>query len=142
MAGARESSVLAGPGIMLLSAAIFGYFGFASSFNHQGTAGQLLVFVVMLEWTLKVSAIVFLAAAVLTLANRRLGNFIHGVAGVAGAALFLVVAVLDYLDTQHQAIHPLLLLVFAAWNGYGSFAGLRAVFATGDEGPLPGRAPP
>ena len=36
---------------------------------------------------------------------------------------------MDVLDRQHMAMHPVLLGIFAVWNGYGSWTGLRAVVA-------------
>ncbi len=136
MSRASYRSPLAGPGIMLLSAAIFGYFGFATHWNyHSPITGEFLLFVALLDWTLKGSAIAFGASALLTLANRVLGNLIYGVVGLIGAILFVVIAGMDYADTKHTALHPLLLLIFAAWNGYSSFAGLRAVLSgRGDHG--------
>ena len=56
----------AGPGIMLLSAALFGYFGFAYSWDPTGVDGQFLPFVVIVEWSLKGGAIGFVIAAVLS----------------------------------------------------------------------------
>lgn len=136
MSRASYGSRLAGPGIMLLSAAIFGYFGFATHWNyHSGLTGEFLLFVALLDWTLKGSAIAFGASALLTLANRVLGNLIYGVVGLIGAIMFVVIAGMDYADTKHRALHPLLLLIFAAWNGYSSFAGLRAMRSgRGDHG--------
>ncbi len=125
-----NSTALTGPGIMFLSAAIFGYFGFATSWNYNSTlTGEFLLFVALLDWTLKGSAIAFLVAGILTFVQPLAGNLIYGLAGAVGAALLLVVAGLDFLDKQHTALHPLLLLIFAAWNGYGSFSGLREIFA-------------
>ena len=116
---------------MLLSAAIFGYFGFATSWNYNSTiTGEFLLFVALLDWTLKGSAIAFLVAALLTFVRPLAGNLIFGLAGAMGAVLLLVIAGLDFVDKQHTALHPLLLLIFAAWNGYGSFSGLREIFAS------------
>lgn len=120
---------LAGSGMMLFSAALFGYFGFTTSFNYQGINGQFLLFVAILDWTLKGSAIAFLLCGLIAFGNRLVGNLLYSVFGLISAVLLLVVAVLDVLDTQHTAISPLLLLLFAAWNGYGSWTGLQGVLA-------------
>ena len=45
---------LAGPGVMFLSAAIFGYFGFGVTWLTTGVNGQYLLFVALFEWTLKI----------------------------------------------------------------------------------------
>ena len=53
--------LLAGPGIMLISAALFGFFGFFSGITWNAlsmTTGKPILFVVMLGWTLRLSAIV------------------------------------------------------------------------------------
>ncbi|MHC4415317.1 MAG: hypothetical protein ACYS0G_08540 [Planctomycetota bacterium] len=117
-----------GPAVMLLSAAIFGYFGFATAWNqYSALTGEFLLFVALLEWTLKGSALAFAVSGLLAFARPALGSFIFGIVGLVGAVLFLVIAGMDYVDKQHTALHPLLLVVFAAWNGYGSVAGLRGV---------------
>ena len=119
---------LTGPAMMLLSAAIFGYFGFATSWAHYSPrTGEFLLFVALLEWTLKGSALAFVASAILAFVQPVLGSFVFGVAGLVGAILFVVIAGMDYVDKQHASLHPVLLLVFAAWNGYGSLTGLRAL---------------
>ena len=107
--------MLSGPGIMLLSAAIFGYFGFATTWNHNSVIdGSFLLFVALLDWTLKGSAVGFGVAAVLTFVRPVIGNLIYGVVGLVGAFLFVLVAVLDWADHQHTAMHPLLLLLLVA----------------------------
>lgn len=117
---------LGGPGMMLLSAAIFGYFGFGMSWTHYSIFnGSFVLFFALLDYTLKGSAIAFLAAGLLTFVKPLPGNLLYGLAGVIGAALLLVVAAMDFMDKQHTAISPLLLLIFVAWNGFSSFAGLR-----------------
>jgi hypothetical protein len=130
MSESPQRSMLAGPAIMLLSAAIFGYFGFATSFiHHSAITGKLLLYVPILEWTLKVSAIAFLVSGILTFVTPVGGNLLYSVVGILSAVGFLVVAVMDVADTQHQVMSPLLLIVFAAWNGYGSWIGLSAVLS-------------
>ena len=122
----RNASIMAGPGIMLLSAAIFGYFGFAMGWVHtSATTGQVVPFVPLLEWTLKGTAIVFLLSAVLTFWRPRAGNLLYAASGLLSAALFVVVAIMDWMDPQHSAFSPVILLLFAAWNGFGSWGALR-----------------
>ena len=128
----RNSIALAGPGMMILSAAIFGFFGFfyiqwnpVSPINNN-----YLWFVAMCEWTLKISAVAFAAAAGLTVVNKVAGNVVYSVVGLASAAMFVLIAVLDLMDSQHTiaAYAPFVLLLFAAWNGYGSFSSLRELW--------------
>ncbi len=130
----ERAGIFTGPVVMLLSAALFGYFGFMMSWNHHSAiTGQFLLFVALLEWTLKGSALAYVAAAVLTVASPTIGNLVFGVAGLAGAILFVVIAGMDHVDKQHMVLSPVLLLIFAAWNGYGSITGLRAVLAVRAE---------
>lgn len=128
----RPGMSFAGPGMMLISAALFGFFGFFMvNWNTPGVNGQAVLFRVLCGWTLKVSAIVFIISAVLTMVNRTAGNLLYSAAGLIGAVLFVIVAILDVLDPQHSTVAygPAILLLFAAWNGYGSWASLREMMA-------------
>ncbi|UCD73952.1 MAG: hypothetical protein JSV91_09155 [Phycisphaerales bacterium] len=130
MSEPRSSAGLAGPGMMLLSAVIFGYFGFTTSFVHTSAiTGQLLIYVPMLEWTLKVTAILFAISGVAAFLRPLEANLLFCVAGLFSALLFVAVAVMDFADKQHMVMSPVLLLIFAAWNGFGSWSGLKAVIA-------------
>ena len=90
---------------------------------------EFVLFVALLTWTLRISAGLFVLSAVLTLIVPVVGNLLYALVGVVGAGLFVVVAVMDIADDKYATIHPVLLLVFAAWNGYGSWLALRAVLA-------------
>ena len=79
----RRDFLLAGPGVMFISAAIFGFFGFSSTWMHTGQGGQFLVFVVIFEWTLKGSAIAYGLAGLLTIARPFVGNAIFAAVGIA-----------------------------------------------------------
>jgi hypothetical protein len=130
MTDARQSGWLAGPGIMLISAAIFGYFGFFTGLTAQTAAGNTVFFFALLLWTLRVTAIAFVVSAALTAVQPLAGNLIYSVFGILSAVGLVVVGVMDLADAQHAAaIPPLLAFLFAAWNGYGSWTGLRAVMA-------------
>lgn len=121
-----DRQAMIGPGIMLLSAVVFGYFGFATSWNqYSALNGEFLLFVALLEWTLKGAAIGFAISAATALVLSLAGNLMYSVISLLSAGGFVVVAVLDIRDTQHAALHPALMLIFAAWNGYGGWAGLR-----------------
>lgn len=126
VARASGTSALVGPGVMLLSALLFGYFGYGMTWLHRSAiTGQVLPYVVILDWTLKVSSVAFVAAALLTWANAVAGNFLYSAVSLAGGALFVVVALWDFMDTQHTAASPVLVLFFGLWNGFGAIAGLR-----------------
>jgi len=128
MNGNERHPALAGPGIMLLSAAIFGYFGFYVGPTSYNALGQFILFFAMLQWTLKATTIGFVIAAVLTFAAPIAGNLIFSLVGVISALFFVAIAVLDVMDQQNAAAAPpVLLILFAAWNGYGSWSGLKMV---------------
>lgn len=125
----EKRTLFASPVVMLLSAAIFGFFGFYAlkPFNVRG---EPILFMVLLTWTLRISAVLFLLSAVLVLAKHVVGNLLYSLTGVVGAGLLVVVAIMDFTDTDNQTVHPLLLLLFAAWNGYGSWSALRSILGS------------
>lgn len=126
-------------GGMLLSAAIFGYFGFGMTFlgfgttwEHRYTAPpppaepELLVMVALLMWTLRIAAIAFvLAAIVSSVSSARAGAALYGAVGLLAAFSLLSVAVWDWNSPYYSGVPPFLLLIFAVWNGFSSWAGLR-----------------
>ena len=115
---------------MLLSAALFGYFGFATTWLTTGNNGQFLLFVAILEWTLKISAVGFLIAAIITGIRPVVGNALYAVISLLGAVAFLVVLVMDVMDKQHMVLHPVLLAIFAGWNGYGALTSLKQLLTS------------
>ena len=124
----KNHPALAGPGIMLISAALFGYFGFFMGLGHTSPAGTFILFYAMLDWTLKGTACGFILGGLLTFIRPVFGNLIYGITGLLSAILFVLIAGMDIMDKQNAAAAPpLLLLIFAAWNGYGSWFGIKAV---------------
>lgn len=119
--------------MMLLSAAIFAFFGFFYvNWSTPGVDGQVVLFRMLLGWTLKITAIMFAISAVLTFISSFIGNVLYGVIGVLSAVLFLVVAGMDVLDKQHttMAYGPIILVLFALWNGFGAVTGLKEIMAS------------
>src|SRR5262245_16625951 len=81
---------------MLVSAGIFAYFGYGSSWPHQYTTTTppvLVPMVVVLKWTLRAGAIAFGASAALALAGSILGPLLYSVVGLLTAVLFVVVGI-------------------------------------------------
>jgi len=137
----EQEGRLAGPAIMLLSALIFGFFGFLM--RETTVDGEWVLFFALLTWTLRISAGLFVVSAVVTFAAPVAGNLLYALVGVVGAGLFVVVAVMDIADPHNAAVPWWLLLVFAAWNGYGSWFALRAVLAgRADKAIADGRSRP
>ena len=97
----------------------------------RGADGEFILFPALLGWTLKISAVLFVLAAVATMVYQVAGNLVYALTGVTGAGMFVVVAVMDIADTGHTIMPyaPVVLLLFAAWNGYGSWFALRDVLA-------------
>ena len=135
-----KSRELGGPGVMLFSALLFGYFGFTYTWGIPGVDGKTVLFPLLLGWTLKVSSIIFLVSAGLAMVNQSLANLLYALAGVASAGLFVVVAVMDFTDENHM-IMPygiVVLLFFAGLNGFGSWSALRAVLSGRGSGTADG----
>lgn len=95
---------------------------------HTNLLNQFVLFFALLDWTLKGTACGFVLGGLLTLARPVPGNLIYGITGLLSAILFVLIAVMDIMDKQNAAAAPpVLLLIFAAWNGYGSWFGIRAI---------------
>ena len=120
---------------MLLSAGIFAYFGFATTWIYTGVNGQFLLFVVLLDWTLKITAIAFGVSALLNwsaisraTATRDFRKA-SAASPVAPSMRRTPCATPPSLVTTNTAMSPVLLFIFAAWNGYGSWTGLQEALA-------------
>ena len=144
----QDKALFAGPGVMLFSAAIFGFFGFFYiDWSTLGVDLQPVMFRVLLGWTLKISACIFLLSGILAFSKPIVGNLLYALAGVASAGLFVVVAVMDVTDTRHgflpfgNAFGPVVLLLFAAWNGFGSWSALRSILGSRSHAVAPGGGP-
>lgn len=120
---------------MFLSAGIFAYFGFGSSWAHEYTTDdppKLLMMVALLKWTLRCGAIAFGIAATLSAIGSFLGLLIDVVAGLFVAAIFVVVGAWEMTNSQgyFSGVPAIVLFLLAAWNGYGSVVGLREWLAS------------
>lgn len=114
---------------MFLAAALFGYFGWGMSWAHEWTIDsppKIVYMVSLLKWTVRIGAVLFGVAAVLTLMGTIFGPLLYGLAGLATSVSFVVVAVWDMMEPDYfSGAPPFLLLIFAAWNGWMSWLGLR-----------------
>jgi hypothetical protein len=128
----RRAAAAEGPLVMLLSAAIFGFFGFFYvNWNSPGVTGDPVFFRVLLGLTLKTTAILFAACAAITVVKPFVGNLLYFLGGSVSAVLFLAVAAMDIVDDKHgfMPYGEFVLIIFAAWNGYGSWSSLRKILA-------------
>ena len=128
----QNKGLFAGPVVMLLSAAMFGFFGFSRDWSAPFPDGKVILFMVVLGWTLRLTACVFLLSGLLAFARPVAGNLLYSLAGVASAGLFVVVAVMDVTDTDHMIMRygVVLLLLFSAWNGFGSWSALPSILVS------------
>ena len=55
----QNNGFFAGPVVMLLSAAILGFFGFSRDWSAPFPDGQVILFMVVLGWTLRITACIF-----------------------------------------------------------------------------------
>jgi len=128
----RNNGRFAGPFVMLFSAAFFGYFGFSRDWSAPFPDGKVVLFMVVLGWTLKISAALFLASSVVSFVNPILGHGLYAATGIVAAGLFVVVVVMDVTDTDHMVMPYgwVVLLLIAVWNGYGSWLSLRSILGS------------
>jgi len=139
----QNNGRFAGSFVMLFSAAIFGFFGFSRDWSAPFPDGKVIPFMVLLGWTLKVSAAMFLTSGVLSFVKPIAGHLLYALTGVAAAGLFLVVVVMDVTDTTHMVMRWgwVVLLFFAVWNGYGSWLSLRSILGSRQRAVLFGGGP-
>lgn len=112
----------------LLSAVLFGYFGFLSADVRQTAddAGNTVLLWVGTLWIVRISTVLFAASAALALGGDRRTDLVYGASSLLATAGLAAILVWDQLDTEYQTVfHPLILLICIAWNGYGSIQTLR-----------------
>ncbi len=112
----------------LISAAIFGYYGFLSGTVSQttGAQGETVALWLGTLWILRVAAVLFAVCAVLAFRADQRTDLVYGAVGVIATAGLAAILVWDQLDTNYQtAFSPLLLVIFVAWNAYASVSTLR-----------------
>lgn len=121
---------LASPVVMFLSAAIFAYFGFFIGLTPYTGSGEFVLFFAILLWTLRIGAVAFGVAGLLTMASPVAGNIVYALGSAATALGLLAVGIMDVMDDQRAAaIPPILAFIFAAWNGYGAYTGAMEILA-------------
>lgn len=113
----------------LISALIFGYYGFLDSTVRVTTddAGNTVLLWLGTLWILRVSTLLFLASMALAFRNDRKTDLLYGASSILATLGLLVILIWDQADTQYQTVfHPIILLICIAWNGYGSIQTLRS----------------
>lgn len=117
---------------MLISGGIFAYFGFANSWVHQytnTTPPVLLPMVVLLKWSLRIGAIAFGVSALISFTGSVFGPLLYAIVGLITAVIFAIVAIWEWTNPNgyYSGVPAILLIIFAAWNGFGSYSGLREI---------------
>ena len=118
----------------LISALIFGYYGFLDSTVRDTTddADNTVLLWLGTLWILRVSALLFVASTVLAFRNDRKTDLLYGASSMLATLGLLVILVWDQADTQYQTVfHPIILLLCIAWNGYGAIQTLRSALRGG-----------
>ena len=113
----------------LVSAAIFGYYGFVDATVRQTTdsAGKTVLLWLGSLWILRVTTLLFMGSTVLAFRNDRKTDLLYGAGSLLATLGLAVILVWDQVDTNYQTVfHPLILLVCIVWNGYGAVQTLRA----------------
>jgi hypothetical protein len=113
----------------LLSAAVFGYYGFVDSVVSQTTdsSGQTVALWVGALWIIRIATLLFAVSAGLAFRNDSRTDLVYAVGTLIATLGLVVILVWDQFDTNYQtAFHPVILILCIAWNGYSSVAALRA----------------
>lgn len=111
----------------LISLALFGYYGFFAGLETADSSGATVPLWLGAVWILRLVTLLFAATIALALTKSERSELAYGAAGLAATLGLLVILVWDQLDTANRtAFHPLLLVVFILWNGFGSISTLRA----------------
>lgn len=109
----------------VLSALIFGYFGFYVGLSTGDDSGTVPLYLATV-WVLRISAILFVAAAVVALVGIRRSTLISGLVSAVATLGLLVIAVWSLADQERDiAVHPLIMAICIAWNAYSSAMAIR-----------------
>jgi hypothetical protein len=113
----------------IISAAVFGYYGFLSGTTADITndVGEVVPLWIGCLWILRLCTLVFIAITVVAFLPVPKVGLIFGAGGLLAAAGLLTVLVWSQVDQTYDfACHPLVLLAFAILNIYTSAMAIRA----------------
>ncbi|MFZ9880704.1 MAG: hypothetical protein ACO3QC_04810 [Phycisphaerales bacterium] len=109
-----------------LTAAVFGYFGFIAGLATTGNDGETVPLYTAFVWSMRVVALGALVAVLLALSGNRRAAPLYLAIMVLTTVCPLGCAIWDLADTTYNlASPPILLIVFAIWNGYCAFGAAR-----------------
>lgn len=111
----------------MLSAAIFGYFGFFTGLSSDDGAGNIVPLYITTVWVLRIGAVLFAVAAMFALSGMREAGLFAGVAGAIATLGLAAVTAWSMIDPQHDiAVNHLIMIICIVWNAYSSFVSIRA----------------
>ncbi len=117
---------------MLVNAGFLAFFGWNSNWAHRYTTDvppQLIMMIAILMWSMRIGAIAFGLAFVLSLLKSEFGRLLNLITGLGVSVVFAMVAIWDFTSPFFSGVPPLLLMILAVWNGYLSVVELRERFA-------------
>ncbi|MFM7260845.1 MAG: hypothetical protein ACKO3W_09615 [bacterium] len=115
----------------LLSAVIFGYYGFLAGLDTHGSDGEPIALWITFVWVLRAATVLYAACAVLAWRGRPGAELAYGVVSALATAGLAAVFVWDIASPDNTAVHPLIMVVLLLWNGYGAYGSIRAGLARG-----------
>lgn len=109
----------------VLSALIFGYFGFFVGLSTGDASGTVPLYLATV-WVLRISAILFAAAAVVAMLGIHRATLISGLVCAVATLGLLAVTVWSVADHERDiAVSPLIMAICIAWNGYCAARAIR-----------------
>jgi hypothetical protein len=114
---------------MLISAGLFGYFGFMLSYPNTLRTGDPNWISIVLMWTIRATAIGFAVSALLLFLHRFIAHLFFSSIGLLSAIMFGIVIIWHFTTDAHAPIPIILLIIFALWNGYSSWRELSGMLA-------------
>jgi hypothetical protein len=109
----------------LLSAVVFGYYGFLFGLETHGSDGNPVALWITFLWVLRLAAVLYVGCLVLAARGRPGSELAYGLASAFATAGLAAVFVWDVTSPDGVAIHPILLLVLIVWNGYCAGTAIR-----------------
>ncbi|MCX5651163.1 MAG: hypothetical protein NTU45_07210 [Planctomycetota bacterium] len=111
----------------LLSAAIFGYFGFFTGLRSDDDSGAVVPLYLATVWVLRISAILFLASAVIGMVGKPRTGLLAGIAGAVATIGLTVVTAWSIIDPERDiAVNHLIMILCILWNAYSAFTAIRS----------------
>jgi hypothetical protein len=109
----------------LLSAVVFGYYGFIAGLDTHGSDGNPVALWIAFVWVLRIATLLYLGCLVLAVRARPNSELAYGLASAFATAGLAAIFCWDLASPDSTVMHPLLLLVLIVWNGYCAGSAIR-----------------